>query len=278
MSGKAMSLNARIRNHAKIKGISAQVVLQNYMFERFLERLSISKHKDHFILKGGLLIAAFVGIENRSTMDLDITLKNYPLNITTLTKAIKSIVTIDIDDGVTFSISEVEPIREDDMYGGFRVSVIATYDTIITPMQIDVTTGDAITPNEVVYLYPFIFNERNSEVWAYNLETVLAEKVETILSRGVYSTRPRDYYDIYILTKTQTYNQAIFRNALSATTKHRLSSHILIQLDNRVNEIKLSGTLNARWIKYTKDYKYAVGISFVDVVNALEQLVSCISQ
>lgn len=179
MSGKAMSLKVKIRNLAKKKDMSAQVVLQNYMFERFLERLSKSDYKDKFILKGGMLIAALVGIDNRATMDMDATIKNYPINIDSLIKAISEICSIEIDDDVIFSFIGIESIRDDDAYGGYRVSIRAEYDTIITPMQIDITTGDAITPKEVLYLFKMIFEEGSIGIWAYNIETVLAEKVET---------------------------------------------------------------------------------------------------
>jgi len=135
MSRKAMSLKAKVRNLAKEKDISAQVILQNYMFERFLERLSISDYKNNFILKGGMLIAAIVGIDNRSTMDMDATIKNYPITIDSLTKAITEICNIEINDDVNFSFTGIEPIRDDDMYGGYRVGIRADYDTIITPLQ-----------------------------------------------------------------------------------------------------------------------------------------------
>lgn len=150
MRGKAMSLKAKIRNLARKKDMSAQVVLQNYMFERFLERLSQSKYQDKFILKGGMLIAALVGIDNRSTMDMDATIKNYPINVEALTKAINDICSVVIDDDVSFSFSGIDAIRDDDAYGGYRVSITAEYDTITTPLQIDITTGDAITPKEVL--------------------------------------------------------------------------------------------------------------------------------
>ena len=202
MSKKAMSLKAQIRNMAREKDIYAQVILQNYMFERFLERLSKSNFKDNFILKGGMLIAAIVGIDNRSTMDMDATIKNYPITVDSLTKAITEICNIEINDHVNFTFIGIESIRDDDLYGGYRVSIKASYDTIVTPLSIDITTGDVITPQEILYLFKMIFDQGTIGVWAYNIETVLAEKVETILHRGEFNTRPRDYYDIYILVNT----------------------------------------------------------------------------
>lgn len=273
MSGKAMSLKAKIRNLARKKDMSAQVVLQNYMFERFLERLSKSKYKDKFILKGGMLIAALVGIDNRATMDMDATIKNYPINVESLTKAINDICSIVIDDDVSFSFSGIEAIRDDDAYGGYRVSITSEYDTITTPMQIDITTGDAITPKEILYVFKMIFEEGSFGVWAYNIETVLAEKVETILRRGELNTRPRDFYDVYILTKTQSFDYSVFVEALRSTATHRETTHIFNSLSNRLEEISDSEALRSRWLKYTKNYRYADGITYEDVLDAIRELI-----
>lgn len=273
MSGKAMSLKAKIRNLARKKDMSAQVVLQNYMFERFLERLSQSKYQDKFILKGGMLIAALVGIDNRSTMDMDVTIKNYPINVQALTKAINDICSVVIDDDVSFSFSGIDAIRDDDAYGGYRVSIMAEYDTITTPMQIDITIGDAITPKEVLYLFKMIFEESSFGIWAYNIETVLAEKMETILRRGELNTRPRDFYDVYILAKTQRFEHSIFVDALKSTATHRETTHIFTNISSRLDEISGSDTLKSRWSKYTKDYRYADGITYEEVMEAIRGLV-----
>ena len=184
------------------------------MLECLLERLSVSKYKDKFVLKGGMLIAALVGIDNRATMDLDTTLRNLSLTQENVIKTITEICAIELDDEVIFIVKKTEPIRKDDIYGGLRVSIDAVYDTIITPLSIDVSTGDAITPSPVKYTFSGIFDEtKKIELWAYNIETVLAEKVETILRRGELNTRPRDFYDIHILCTTQKYDSAIFKNA-----------------------------------------------------------------
>lgn len=273
MNGKAMSLKAKIRSLARKKDMSAQVVLQNYMFERFLERLSKSDYKDKFILKGGILIAALVGIANRTTMDMDVTIKNYPIDNDSITKAISDIFNISIDDDVTFTLKSVDSIRDDDAYGGYRVSILSEYDTIITPMQIDITTGDAITPKEILYLFKMIFDKGNIGVWAYNIETVLAEKVETILKRGELNTRPRDFYDVYILTKTQSYDLSVFKEALKSTAEHREASYIFNDISKRLNEIENSETLKKRWDKYTKDYRYAEEVQYSNIIAALRALV-----
>lgn len=274
MSRKAMSLKARIRNLAKEKDISAQVILQNYMFERFLERLSKSDYKNNFILKGGILIAALVGIDSRSTMDMDATIKNYPITIDSLTKAITEICSVEVDDGVNFSLMGIEPIRDDDVYGGYRVGIKADYDTIITPISVDITAGDVITPREVFYSFKTIFNEGTIGVWAYNIETVLAEKIETILQRGELNTRPRDFYDIYILVKTQEFDSLLLSEALKKTIEHRKTTHILDGTIKRINAIEASEVLKDRWIKYSKNYPYAKDVTYEDTIKSLKMLLS----
>lgn len=272
MSSKAMSIKAKIKNLARSKDMSAQVILQNYMFERFLERIAKSQYKNKFILKGGMLIAAIVGIDNRSTMDMDATIKGYPLNEEALSLAIKEICEIDVSDDVRFSFAKVEAIREDDEYGGFRVSIQSVLDTIITPMQIDVTTGDAITPKEVLYSFKKIFEDSTIDIWAYNIESVLAEKYETILRRGEFNTRPRDYYDIYILTKTQEFDRKIFGEAVIKTAEHRGTIHIFDGIEKRIAVIESSKDLQNLWSKYRKNYRYAKEISYEEVLNVLNEL------
>ena len=273
MSSKAMSLKGRIKNIAKSKNISAQVILQNFMFECLLERLSVSKYKDKFVLKGGMLIAALVGIDNRATMDLDTTLRNLSLTQENVIKTITEICAIELDDEVIFTVKKTEPIRKDDIYGGLRVSIDAAYDTIITPLSIDVSTGDAITPSPVKYTFSGIFDEtKEIELWAYNIETVLAEKVETILRRGELNTRPRDFYDIYILSTTQTYDSEIFKNAFWATAEHRGSAELIRDVHGIVENIKTSILLQNSWKRYAKEYKYSESISYETVIAALENV------
>ena len=235
MSSKAMSLKAKIRNYAKDNHIAAQVVLQNYMFERFLARLSRSKYRDKFVIKGGMLIAAIVGLDTRSTMDLDTTFKGLPLTEEKILEAVNTINKIDLGDDVSFESISIDPIRKADIYGGYCVRINAIYDTIVTPLSIDVSTGDVITPGAVLYEFGGIFDESvQISLWGYNIETVMAEKAETILDRSVFNTRPRDYYDAYILSTTQEYDRQLFEEALSATAKHRGSEVHIAKLNGRV--------------------------------------------
>ena len=270
---KAMSLKARIRNIARQKNIPAQVILQNYMFERLLVRLSASDYKEKFVLKGGMLVAAIVGLDNRATMDMDTTLKNLPLTPEAIRSALEDICDIAFDDGVVFEIRTISPIREDDIYGGYRVMLNAKFDTLLTPLSIDVSTGDAITPHAVQYNFSEIFDDEKSyELWAYNIETVMAEKVETILRRGVFNTRPRDFYDTYILTTTQKFDNAVFADALSATAKHRGTTEQIADVPSILYNIEESPELKTMWDKYRKQFSYAKDITYEQIMDSIKTL------
>lgn len=277
MSLKTMSLKGKIKNYAKNSNIAAQVVLQNFMFERFLARLSQSEYRQKFVIKGGMLIAAIVGLDTRSTMDLDTTLRNQPLSEAGVLKAVKEICEINLEDGMTFDIRSITFIRKDDSYGGFRVRFDAVYDTIVTPLSIDISTGDVITPAPVQYEFSGIFDENiRIKLWGYNIETVMAEKVETILSRGIFNTRPRDFYDVYILKTTQNYDREIFRDAMTATSKHRGSSDKIADTQEIIGQIMGSDDLKQIWIKYQRRFAYAADVTYEDTINALKSLVEFI--
>ena len=270
MSSKAMSLKGKIKNYAKSKSIAAQVVLQNYMFERFLARLSMSDYREKFVVKGGMLIAAIVGLDTRSTMDLDTTLRNLPLTEEKVMEAVENICKITLGDDVIFEVKSIAPIRKDDRYGGFCVRLDAIYDTIVTPLSIDVSTGDVITPEAVEYEFSGIFDEEiRIKMWVYNIESVMAEKVETILSRGIFNTRPRDFYDVYILGTTQRYDKKIFLKALEATAIHRGSREQIIDKTGIIEKLSASEELIQMWEKYRKKFSYASEILYADVMDVL---------
>ena len=249
--------------HRQAENIPAQVILQNYMFERLLVQLASSAYKDKFVLKGGMLVAAIVGLDNRATMDLDTTLKNLPLTPEAIRSALEQVAAVSFDDGVTFEVGKISPIREDDIYGGYRVMLNAHFDTLITPLSIDVSTGDAITPHAVQYQFSEIFDDEKSyELWAYNIETVMAEKVETILRRGVFNTRPRDFYDAYILATTQKFDKAVFTEALNATATHRGTARQIVDVPAILHNIETSRELKSMWEKYRKQFAYAAHIEY----------------
>lgn len=220
-----------------------------------------------------MLVAAIVGLDNRATMDLDTTLKNLPLTPEAIRGALESICNIDMDDDVTFEIGTISPIREDDVYGGYRVMLDSKFDTLVTLLSIDVSTGDAITPNPVSYQFVEIFDDESSYVlWAYNIETVMAEKVETVLRRGVFNTRPRDFYDIYILAMTQQFDYLLFEEAMKATSEHRGTSEQIKDRIGIVQNIEDSPELYKMWEKYRKQFAYAKDISYEQIMMVLKNL------
>lgn len=270
---KAISLKAKIRNIAKQKNIPAQVILQNYMFERLLVRLSASEYKEKFVLKGGMLVAAIVGLDNRATMDMDTTLKNLPLTPEAIRSALEDICSIAFDDGVVYEIGTISPIRKDDIYGGYRVMLNARFDVMLTPLSIDVSTGDVITPHAVQYNFSEIFDDEKSyELWAYNIETVMAEKVETILRRGIFNTRPRDFYDAYILTTTQKFDITVFEDALKATANHRGTTNQIADVPSILHNIEESPELKTMWDKYRKQFSYAKNITYEQIMDSIKAL------
>ncbi len=198
-------LKALARNLTKGDSIQAQIIMRNYVMERFLERISLSKYRNNFILKGGMLVSAMVGLDTRSTMDIDTTIKNIPLSVENARKMIEEIIAIPIDDGMAFSIKSVSEIMDEAEYSGVRANLEATLETMRTPLKVDISTGDVITPREVSYTFKLMFEERTISILAYNLETVLAERMETVIARGVANTRMRDYYDLYVLQSEYTH-------------------------------------------------------------------------
>jgi predicted nucleotidyltransferase component of viral defense system len=270
MSKDAMSLKAQLRNLSKKKNVMAQILLQNYMFERFLERLSLSEYKEKFILKGGMLISAIVGIDTRTTMDLDATIRGLSFSEENILKTISDICSLQIDDGVVLTVGGVTPIRADDKYGGFRTKVTAVYDTIETPFSIDISTGDVITPNPVKFIFRGMFDDKKQiELWAYNIETVISEKLETVLRRGSLNTRPRDFYDIYVLYTTQSYDVSLLKEAYTATVLHRNTAEQVSDTDAILKHIDNSAELRQQWDKYRREFAYATDLSYDDIIKSL---------
>ena len=272
----ARQLKDLIRNLSKKKSADAQILMRNYIMERFLERISLSEYKDKFILKGGMLVAAMVGLDARATMDLDATIKGANVSLTDVETIISNIIAIPIDDGVSFRIKRISEIMEEADYPGVRVSMETKFDGVITPLKIDISTGDVITPKEIRYRFNLMLEDRTIEVWAYNLETVLAEKLETVISRNVTNTRMRDFYDIYILQKLhgEQLNKEILWNALVATARKRGTLEQIESGDIReiFNEIETSSVMENLWKAYQKNYSYAVDISWHIVMESVRYL------
>lgn len=272
----AMQLKAIIKNVAKEKQISAQLVMQNFMLERLLERISVSKYQQNFILKGGFLIATMVGLDTRATMDMDATIKGLPVNEQTVREMFEEICKIQLADDVTFRFRGIEEIREGDVYTGYRVSMSANYPPMAVPLKLDITTGDKITPKEIEYQFKLLLEDRSISVLAYNLETIMAEKLETVISRGDQNTRPRDYYDIYILAKLQYANiePGALKAALNATTEKRGSSAVVKEYRSIMDTVKNSEVMQRQWKNYQKDFEYATDIVFADVCDVVVELMN----
>ena len=273
MFSNAMSFKAKIKNIAKEKGIPPQQVQQHYLIEEVLNLISKSSYRNSFIVKGGYLIGQMIGLDKRTTMDLDVTLKETSLNRDNLINIFEEIVS-NTTSVFSFTVDKLEPIRQDDIYGGFSIKLNATFDTLNEVIFIDVTTGDKITPREISYSMPSLFTNQTIDVWTYNLETVLAEKLETIISRGVASTRPRDRYDLFILFKLRK-NQidfTILKRAVENTSEKRNSKELIQNWKNQVRGIETSDYQKNLWIRYQRQFKYAKDISFEESVQIINEI------
>ena len=273
MFSNAMSFKAKIKNLAKEKGIPPQQVQQHYLIEEILTLISKSSYRNSFIVKGGYLIGQMIGLDKRTTMDLDVTLKGTSLNRDNLINIFEEIVS-NTTSVFSFTLDKLEPIRQDDIYGGFSIKLNATFDTLNEVIFIDVTTGDKITPGEISYSMPSLFTNHTIDVWTYNLETVLAEKLETIISRGVASTRPRDRYDLFTLFKLRK-NQidfTILKRAVENTSEKRNSKELIQNWKNQVRGIETSDYQKNLWIRYQRQFKYAKDISFEESVQIINEI------
>lgn len=270
----AMQLKSIMKNMAKEKHISVQLLLQNYMLERLLERISVSRFRDYFILKGGFLIAAMVGLDTRATMDMDATIKGYPVNEQTIQEMFEEICSITISDDIEFEFRYVGEIREGDEYTGYRVALTANYAPMAVPLKLDITTGDIITPREIMFSYPLMLENRSISVLAYNPETILAEKMETIISRSDQNTRPRDYYDVYILYKIwgQQINPEKLKTALDATAEKRGTAAIIKDYKNIMQTVSNSEIMRQQWLKYQKNFSYAQNVDFTDTCSTVNEI------
>lgn len=259
-------LKALVKNQVQSDSNKAQLWFRNYAMERLLERISLSEYRDNFILKGGMLVSALVGLSNRATMDIDTTVRNLPLDKVTLHWILLKICDIELDDNMRFEIKDVSEIMEEADYPGIRVSMNAYLSTMRIPLKVDVSTGDVITPAEVTYHYKMMFEDRYIALRAYNLETVLAEKMETLLTRGALNTRMRDFYDMYILQNSglEIDEETLYR-ALVATSGKRGSSHVLSSFQKIQSEVCDSPVMKDLWNNFQSKYDYAKGLPWETV-------------
>lgn len=273
----SMQLKAKIKNISKEKNIDFNTLLRLYMYDRFLERLSKSKYIDNFILKGGFYLSVLFGVENRATMDIDTAFRNADFNEETLVQMIKEILSINVNDNAKLNYVSIVPIRDEDEYGGFRVTILVEYENIKQSFHIDIATGDPITPKEIRYKYLPLLGDDYINLYAYNIETVLAEKIETILSRLELNGRTRDFYDIFLIYSKEWNNVNIehFKKAVNKTFDKRGYSG---NLCNSLNIIKNSIVLKERWKRYQSNFLYARNIEYEEIMNCLEEMLKYIKK
>jgi len=270
----AKQLKDLIKNMAREKNINPQVLHRMYMMERLLERISLSEYKSNFILKGGMLVAALIGVDIRATVDMDATMKSYAVTKASIEETFEDLFFIPMDDSVSFKIKKIYEIREEDDYRGFCASLDALMENVRIPIKVDITTGDKITPKEITYEYKLLFEERNIDVLAYNVETVLAEKMEAVISRGITNTRMRDFYDLHVLLQMQRENidLEVFRKAILATATKRKSIEELNEGQIILEEVFSDNAVRKHWTQYQKKFKYAENVMWLEIKESVFEL------
>lgn len=268
----ATQLKAKVRNLSGSDSTKAQTLIRNFMMERFLERIALSPYRNNFILKGGMLVAAVVGLETRATMDIDTTVKSLALSKDNAAKIIEDIIAVEIHDGVVFRIAKVTDIMEERDYSGIQCMLEATLDKMRQAIKIDISTGDIITPGAVEYSYPLMFEERSISLWTYNLETLLAEKLETIMARGIVNTRMRDFYDIHIIMLQETYDIHVLKAAFIATSEKRNTINQLPDFRRILQTIDTDENIAKLWIRYQEESFYVNDLAWTTVMNSVKLL------
>ena len=273
-------IKGRIKSVAKQNNADARTLMRIYMMERFLERLAQSEYRDNFIIKGGILVTAMIGVAHRSTMDIDTSMKNLNLSAEDALRVVNQVKDIDLDDGVSFEVKDVSNIMDEMEYPGIRVTMNANVGRLITPLKIDISTGDVITPRAIEFNYDLLLEDRSISLWSYNLETILAEKLQTVLARGILNTRMRDFYDIRMLLDTyeDKVNKAVLKDAFAATCKKRGTDHLQEQAEEIIKIIEADEQLQVLWRAYQKKYSYAAEIDYASVISGVRKLMDWIRE
>ena len=271
-------IKGRIKSVAKQNNADARTLMRIYMTERFLERLAQSEYRDNFIIKGGILVTAMIGVAHRSTMDIDTSMKNLNLSAEDALRVVNQVKDIDLDDGVSFDVKDVSNIMDEMEYPGIRVTMNANVGRLVTPLKIDISTGDVITPRAIEFNYDLLLEDRSISLWSYNLETILAEKLQTVLARGILNTRMRDFYDIRMLLDTyeDKVNKAVLKDAFAATCKKRGTDHLQEQAEEIIKIIEADEQLQVLWRAYQKKYSYAAEIDYASVISGVRKLMDWI--
>lgn len=272
MITNVQALKDKAKNCANKNNLSVQQVLQNYMFERFLERLSKSKYHDKFIIKGGLLLSSIMGINVRTTMDIDADITGMDFEKDEIAKLINEIIRIDLNDEVEIILDKVEDIREENEYGGFKFKLIAKFGNLKIPFHIDISTGDIITPRAIEYKYKMILEDDYINIWTYNQETVVAEKLQTILSRKIENSRMKDFYDLYYFVnfRWNEIDKEILKKAIQVTFTKRETLNDLENINNILEVLETDSNLKMLWKDYQDRFKYAKNVKYEDTIKAIQ--------
>lgn len=276
MIKSATQLKAKIRNISGGDSKVAMTTIRVFFMERFLERVAISEYKDKFILKGGMLVASLVGLNTRATMDIDATVKSLALTEAEIQKVVTEIGNIQLEDNITFEITSLEKIMDDFDYPGIRVHMEGRLDSLKQPIKIDVSTDDVITPRAVEYGYKLMFEDRKIELQSYNIETLLAEKTQTILSRGLANTRMRDFYDVYEIMHRRDFEDEIFRKAFAATCSKRGTVFEPEQIRVIQYEIVASEEMKERWWQFKNKNYYVEELEFAGIMEAVSTILNMV--
>ncbi|MDO4798188.1 MAG: nucleotidyl transferase AbiEii/AbiGii toxin family protein [Coriobacteriales bacterium] len=272
MIRSSMQLKDKVRNLSHGDGMKSQTLIRTFVMERFLERVSISPYRDNFVLKGGMLVASIVGLDTRSTMDVDATVRSLSLTAIEAKRIVGEIVALPLDDGVTFTVMRIDSIMEEHDYPGVRLTLAAKMDKLRQTIKIDISTGDALTPSAVMRDYGLMLEDRSIALWTYNLETLLAEKLETIMVRAVTNTRMRDFYDIHVLTELESFDSDVFRSAFIATSVSRSTTAMIANLDGILSCVEDDEVMRKRWRNYARKTPYVNGLSWEDAMRSVRKL------
>lgn len=272
----ATQLKAKVRNLSGGDSTKAQTLIRNFIMERFLERIALSQYRNNFILKGGMLVAAVVGLDTRATMDIDTTVRSLNLDKESATRTIEDIISVEIPDGVQFQITKVTDIMEEHDYPGIRFMLEATLDKMRQAIKIDISTGDIITPRAVEYSYKLMFEDRAISLWTYNLETLLAEKLETIMARGTANTRMRDFYDIHVINHQESFDKEVLRKAFLATSEKRDSTIQIPDFRDILSSVESDEAMQTQWESFKTDSFFVGELSWEDVMESVKELAEAV--
>ena len=272
MISTATQLKAKVRNLSGGDSKKAQTLIRNYIMERFLERIALSQYRNNFILKGGMLVAAVVGLDTRATMDIDTTVKSLNLTKDNAVRIVEDIISIDLDDGVQFRVTKVTDIMEEHDYPGIRFMLETTLDKMRQTIKIDISTGDIITPRAIEYSYRLMFEDRAISLWTYNLETLLAEKLETIMARGTANTRMRDFYDIYVISNRENYDREILKKAFVATSTKRNTTNQIPDFKTILSTVEADDSMRIQWESFREDSFFVGELTWNEVMTSVKVL------